>query len=384
MYVCIIKNGKIGSSKTCNIMIYNNKDLIQSYILTSARYDFSIPEKRILYGIIELMQWYTEGKKLDRKYQITVNMFGDVDIVMPISKFLKDAKSHNYKHVKDALLGLNSKIIQYEDEKVWKAFNLIERPDIKKGDETVSLRIHPLVAEAFNDFSKGFSKYEYQTIMQFESVYAMRFYELFAQQKSKIIYSIDKLKLMFGVENKYIDKPSNFIDKVVKVAQAELDRKSPVSFKFDPIKAGKKIVKIAFYPVKIVGNRDPVLEAKELQKQVSLRYDLDLITINYLKEFYLFTDNQIHSNIEVFKKAENEFPDFLNTLSHMRTTTKKASNQKGALINAIKKQLNGGIRPKNSVPLDKLTGLINVVLNKDIEPKLTLAQQIEILNNRNK
>ena len=38
-----------------------------------------------------------------------------------VCKFLKDAKSHNHQHVKDALLGLNKKAIEYEDEKVWKA-----------------------------------------------------------------------------------------------------------------------------------------------------------------------------------------------------------------------------------------------------------------------
>ena len=59
----------------------NNKDLIQSYILTSARYTFSVPEKRILYGIIELMQFYTEGKTLDKRYNITKTIFDDVDIV---------------------------------------------------------------------------------------------------------------------------------------------------------------------------------------------------------------------------------------------------------------------------------------------------------------
>jgi len=31
--------------------IINNKDLIQSYIITTAKYDFSVPEKRIIYRI---------------------------------------------------------------------------------------------------------------------------------------------------------------------------------------------------------------------------------------------------------------------------------------------------------------------------------------------
>lgn len=47
-----------------------NKDLIQSYILTTAEYDFSVQEKRILYRIVELNQHLIEGKKLNKSYNI--------------------------------------------------------------------------------------------------------------------------------------------------------------------------------------------------------------------------------------------------------------------------------------------------------------------------
>lgn len=44
-------------------MKVNNKDLIQSYIITSAKYDYSVYEKRILYRLIELFQSLTKGCK---------------------------------------------------------------------------------------------------------------------------------------------------------------------------------------------------------------------------------------------------------------------------------------------------------------------------------
>lgn len=47
-----------------------NKDLIQSYILTTAEYDFSVQEKRILYRIVEQNQHLIEGKKLNKSYNI--------------------------------------------------------------------------------------------------------------------------------------------------------------------------------------------------------------------------------------------------------------------------------------------------------------------------
>ena len=219
---------------------------------------------------------------------------------------------------------------------------------------------------AFNDFSKGFSKYEYQTIMTFDSTYAMRFYELLGTQRTKISYSIDKLKIMFGIENKYKDRPINFINKVVKVAQKELDEKSPVSFLFKANSTkgeGKKITSIDFFPVKRPENRDPVLEQAELQKQISLKFDIDKIHIDYLKEHFLFSDSEIRKNIAIFKEAQDKLPDFIMTLSLLRTSTKRALNQKGAVINALKKQLNGGKLPKKTTDKIHLDSLISNMSN---------------------
>ena len=94
-----------------------NKNLIQSYIMTSAKYDFSAYEKRIMYRIIELLQEYTAGIALNKKYRIEESLFKDIDIQMPTSAFLKDEKDQNNTEAKKALLSLNKKIIQLEDDK---------------------------------------------------------------------------------------------------------------------------------------------------------------------------------------------------------------------------------------------------------------------------
>ncbi len=47
--------------------IINNKQVFQSYVLTTAKYDFSPYEKRIMYRLIELAQKEIEGIKLKDK-----------------------------------------------------------------------------------------------------------------------------------------------------------------------------------------------------------------------------------------------------------------------------------------------------------------------------
>lgn len=320
-------------------MKVTNKDLIQSYILTTAKYDYSVYEKRILYRIIELMQEYTKGKTLNSRYSITKTMFDDIDVIMPASAFLKDEKDQNYTRTKDALLSLNRKVIQYEDRESWGAFNLIERPVVHKIGDNISFRISPTIAKAFLDFSKGFSKYELETAMSFKSEYSMRFYELLSGQKKPITYSVENLKIMFKVEDKY-KLTANFINKVIEPAKKELDEKSPYSFEYKPVKLGRKITSIKFYPVYQPKNRDAKIEAKRLQKSTSLKWDLDRLTINYLIENYVFTEEEIQNNRELFVKAQNSADfDLLYFLSEQIRNAETKKNPKGWIINAIKKQL---------------------------------------------
>lgn len=318
-------------------MIINNKDVLQSYILTTAKYDYNVYEKRIMYRIIEALQEYTKGKKLNQKYNITENIFGRLELKMPISSFLKDEKDNNYKRVKDALKSLKSKIIEYEDDNVYEPISLINYPRLNKKYEDIQFELHPLIVGAFLDFSKGYSKYELLTAMSFDSVYTMRFYELVSNQNTAINYNITTLKQMFGIADKY-SLVGNFINKVVEVAKKELDKKSPFSFEYKPIKKGRKITGLTLFPIQQKEFRDKGIEQQKLQAKTSIRFDLDNNLIDYLKSNYEFLTKEIGNNRELFIQASDQM-DLLLFLAEMKATALEKKNPKGYLINAIKKQL---------------------------------------------
>lgn len=318
-------------------MKINNKDLIQSYILTSAKYDYSVYEKRILYRIIELLQDYTQGKTLNKRYFISKTLFDDIDVVMPLNAFLKNEKDNNYTRTKDALLSLNKKVIEYEDSKVWAGFNLIERPEVNKIGDNISFRISPTIARAFIDFSKGYSKYELVTAMEFESAYTMRFYELLSDQKRPITYKLDSLKIMFKLEGKY-KLNADFIKYVIDTAKKELDEKSPYSFEYKAIKKGRSFNSIMFYPKYQPNNRDMRIEEKKLKKATSLHFDLDKIIVNYLKENYIFSTEEIKNNRDLLITAQANI-DLLYFLSENKQKASTKANPKGWIINAIKGKL---------------------------------------------
>lgn len=324
-------------------MKITNKDVIQSYLLTSARYDFDVYEKRILYRLVELCQPQIEGQKLNDKFTINQDLWGNRDIKVPISYLLKGEDDKHHARIKNALLRLNEKRFEYEDEKKWKLIRLIEMPEINKYSEFVEFKIHPEIYHAVLDFSKGFRKYELVTAMSFESTYAMRFYELFSEKKIPITYSIEKLKIMFKIEGKY-KQVNDFFKRVIEPAKKELDKSSPYSFEYSPVKEGRKIVAIKFYPVYIPENRDSEVEKRDLQKQVSPAWDLDPMIIQYLKQNYYFHTSEIQHNIDLLKNAnkldQQRKIDLMGFLSKMRTKCKDKAKPKGYLINALKKEIN--------------------------------------------
>lgn len=336
----------------------DNKELIQSYIITTAKYDFNVYEKRIVYRIVELLQEMLEGKTLDKKYSIEYSLFQDSKIILPISKFLNGEKDQNYGRIKNAFISLMKKIFEYEDNKEWEAFSLIQNPKIVKGvDEKttyVNFTLNPHIATALMDFSKGYRKYELATAMKFESIYTMRFYELFSKQKKPITYSVEYLRDLFLLKDKY-KKQSDFVRKVIDTAKKELDEKSEYTFEYVLLPKERKkttpISSIRFIPIYQPNKEDKDLKKKTILKQLSKSWFIRDNEIEYLKAQYSFTDDELKKNLSLFESTYNNFAEgeLIDLLSEIRPLAMGAKNTKGYVIGSIKKVLEQKIINKYNI-----------------------------------
>ena len=138
---------------------------------------------------------------------------------MPISAFLANDDDENYTRVKKALLDLRNKSFEFDDGQIWKVIGIIEKPQFNYKRGWVRFEIQPEVYNAVLNFSKGFRKYELKTAMEFTSQYSMRFYELMSGQERPLIYTIEDLKIMFGVQDKYKRNP-DFIKRIIVPARS--------------------------------------------------------------------------------------------------------------------------------------------------------------------
>ena len=82
-------------------MKIKNKDVIQSYLLTTARYDFNVFEKRILYRLVEACQAQIKGQKLNYKFHIQSDIFKKTrSVTISLNSFLKSSEDKNHYQVK--------------------------------------------------------------------------------------------------------------------------------------------------------------------------------------------------------------------------------------------------------------------------------------------
>ncbi|MBR2064145.1 MAG: replication initiation protein [Bacteroidales bacterium] len=318
------------------------RQVVQSYIATTAMYDFNVYEKRVMYNLVKLAQSQIEGVTIsDNLHKICHDLKGYVHITLPLSDFLADEDDKNHRRIKEALKSLHRKTFEYLDNDVWECISIIALPKIALHSRQVSFIVDSRVWDVLLDFSRGFSRYDIEVAFRLESCYSMRFYELMACQKEPLTYSIDALRRIFKLEDKYA-YTKDFIRRVVESSKLELDQKSPVSFTYSPIKEGKKITQLIFFPVKHSLAETEDDEQRRIIRKYGSSAVLTADERRFLEEIG-FTESGINNNITLFMECQKNL-DFIYELALIKGKSRTKKNPCGWAI----RTLNGKLADKKS------------------------------------
>lgn len=318
--------------------VIKNKEVLQSYIITAAKYDFSIYEKRILYRQIEIEQELIQGQKVRKGVRIETNLWKDKKYTIPVKWLLKDEEDKNHYQIRKAFKALMSKIIEYDTREVSGAFPLIQRFELNKRSEYVTWQVPHEIVDVIVNFAHGFRKYELKTAMEFESIYSMRFYELMSGKEEPITFGIDKLKEMFRLENKY-KQVNDFLRFVIIPAKKELDEKSPYSFEYAINKKGRKFNSITFYPVKISKNIDDDVRFNHVVKELSIQYAIPKNVVDYMMNNFGVTEKEMKQHYKLFKEA-NKSLDLLGLLAEKKRYIADARSPMGYIVSMLRERIN--------------------------------------------
>ena len=159
---------------------------------------------------------------------------------------------NSYKYIKDTILDLMKITLQLEDEKEWRAFNILVEPTLKKGDGKIKFWISPSILELLKK-SKHYLKYNVEVLVYFNSSYALRLYKILRDRFeinkkfnnfSSYEIGLDTLIDLLQVPYK---RYSNIKQKVINKAIAEINKYSDIQVTYEEVKKGRKVESIIFY-----------------------------------------------------------------------------------------------------------------------------------------
>ena len=312
-----------------------NREVIQSYIITAAKYDFSVDEKRVLSHLVEMMQPLIEGKELVGK--VEQDLWGTYHFILPTEYFFEEGA--NRQRIKQAIKSLNEKSFEYEDEDGWGICRLIEMPFLDKRGK-VEFYLGKQLVDVFLNFNKGFSKYQLDISLSFKSVYSMRLYELISNQTRKLTFRISRLKEMWDITDKAYERNYNFIQRIIEVAKKELDEKSNWSFTYQPIKKGRSFELIEFTPIHFPERETAEVTRAEAMRQVNLSFFVSKEVKNYLIQTCAFSPREIKNNADTIKTYCDKFgTEARERITELWGRARGARNPKGYLIGTLKSEI---------------------------------------------
>ncbi|MCP1386267.1 replication initiation protein [Runella salmonicolor] len=207
------------------------------------------------------------------QFKILLHMISKVDmsledfqpITIQISEFQKFANINTkaiYEVIEVQAEKLKNKSIFYEDDEIRLSTNLLSSWKYHKKKGCYTFRFDPELKPFLLDLKENFTVYDIRNIIQLDSAYAIRFFELCKQFENlgRFEMQVNEIKHLFKIEDKY----KNYYDfkkYVIEQARKELKSYSELYFDIDKeIKQGRKVASLRF---KIIKNKKK-FERKDL------------------------------------------------------------------------------------------------------------------------
>lgn len=304
-------------------------ELIQSFLLSVTRVRLSLYEQRILTKIVEHGQSIIQGLSV-QQYKYITNPFDNEKIEVPIRYILSD-KSKDYKKVIDACKALMSRKFEFynPNTKTYYADTVIHNVMHVTGSGKVSFQVSRVLFDVMFNFALGYKKYDLEEALSLPTPYAVRMYVLLNGQTTPIEWSVEKLKEMFGVSDKYT-QTADFIKKVIEPARIALVNANCNGFTYSRMREGNKVISLKFFPVK-VEKKDAVMYAELSKEQIVTRKAVMMM----MSQDCFFTWKEINANKATVDKF-CRLIDAVDTFQAIEQRAKRKQMDKGYIINAMK------------------------------------------------
>ena len=362
----------MSSKKNTVIKNQSVKLVRKSNNLVEGKYRFDIWEMRVFTKMLTMILPSDEDFKEYRIYLKEV-----------IDDFNLAADKQSYKLLKDGAIKLMKKEIKIirdtdEGEKEFLTHIAVGLDSFtsKTQGSYVDISFHPKMKPFLLQLQTQFLMYDVRNILQLQSSYSVRIYELLKQYEKigKRTFSIDDLKETLAVMDKY-PLYANFKQRIIMKAQEDLETYTDIRFTFEEVKKGRSIHSIVFT---IKSNKSIVEERKLLTPIITKIFDENVNNIeiyNLVKEFPGVNQNTVN---DWFNKYNREYIiERINILLKQLAKGKEIKNPMGYLQKLmLQETLFTGFEEKTSIkPEAKKT---NRNLEKSMKDKIKELEELKV------
>ena len=223
--------------------------IYQSWTLTKVKYNFTKVEKHIFLKVIDIAQKYIKKEMLGKRCSVEMITEGShtyPEITFPI-KDLLSSNSCNYQHICDSIESLGGKPFGLPTSGKWdfdQVF-MFQRVRASKENGLAKIEMTDAFWKAFLNM-QTYKMLDRNLVYEFKSVFTSRMYDFLVEGERSLTYKIKNLQGLFCLEDTYT--PSQFIKRVIDVAQKEMKEmeKCPFYFEYDVTKSGRSLDNINF------------------------------------------------------------------------------------------------------------------------------------------
>ncbi|SHH42490.1 replication initiation protein [Tepidibacter thalassicus] len=220
------------------------KNLVtKSNTLIEASYNLSTNEQRIILFLASKIQPTDEEFRLMR--------FKIKDIIDILDVKGKGIYSELQQATSDLISKTLTIITSYEDNpnkhKKLQVSWLASAEYLEK-EGIVELEFSSKLKPYLLQLKNRFTSYELKNILKLKSKYSIRIYELMKQYekiKDRVV-ELEELRYILGLKENEYSQYGNLKQRILKRAQAEINKKTDINFEFEEIKVGRKVEKIRF------------------------------------------------------------------------------------------------------------------------------------------
>lgn len=338
-------------------------NVVESYVFAASRRDLNIYSERLLLALVKAAQKQLLDIDLgdpENRRQLSIGTLGDVEVEISAKELLSGDTDSNYTNAKAAVRELMDKKIEQERPMVrkgnpvlssdgrqlyeYEAHTILNDVYINVKPGTIVVNVNKKTWEGLLDMGRGFKSYDIYIAQRLSRVPSVRLYKLICNQKTPLRYTIEELRHLWKLEDKY-DTTTQFLRNTLDSAQEELNEKSPWTFEYEKVYAqsseenkgrrGRKaITSVIIKPIHRIAFESDSHAAGALNPSIALTRSVTDRLIRNLK----FTNAEIKAHLVLFTTAARNF-DLEAFLIKISPLAMRATNTQGYVVNAVKKHL---------------------------------------------